>query len=56
MKRLLVSVVTAGLLVSGAFASAATKAESNKAVSEAKAKVVKEQKELNKKRGKLKDD
>ena len=46
MKRLLVSVVTAGLLISGAFASAATKAESNKAVSEAKAKVVKEQKEL----------
>lgn len=46
MKRLLVSFVAAGLLVSGAFASAQTKAESNKAIAQAKAKVQKEQKEL----------
>ncbi len=46
MKRLLVSFVAAGLLVSGAFASAASKAESNKAVAQAKAKVQKEQKEV----------
>jgi len=46
MKKLLVSFVAAGLLVSGAFASAASKAESNKAVAEAKAKVQKEQKEV----------
>ncbi len=46
MKKVLLSFVAAGLLVSGAFASSATKAESNKAVSEAKAKIVKEQKEV----------
>ncbi len=46
MKKVLVSLVAAGLLVSGAFASEATKAESNKAVAQAKAKVQKEQKEV----------
>ena len=46
MKKLLVSLAAASLLVSGVFASTATKAESNKAVAEAKAKVQKEQKEL----------
>ena len=44
MKKVLVSLVAAGLLVSGAFASEATKAESNKAVAQAKAKMQKEQK------------
>ncbi len=46
MKKLLVSLAAASLLVSGAFASEASKAESNKAVAEAKVKVQKEQKEV----------
>ncbi|BCD61178.1 hypothetical protein NitYY0826_C0011 [Nitratiruptor sp. YY08-26] len=46
MKKLLLSCVAAGLLVTGAFASTATKAESNKAVSQAKEQVAKEQKEV----------
>jgi tetratricopeptide (TPR) repeat protein len=46
MKRLLVSLAAASLLFSGAFASEASKAESNKAVAEAKVKVQKEQKEV----------
>ncbi len=46
MKKILVSFVAAGLLVSGAFASTASKSESNKAVVQAKAKVKKEQNEV----------
>jgi len=46
MKKLVLSLVTASLLVSGAVASEASKAESNKAVAEAKVKVQKEQKEF----------
>ncbi|WP_281951787.1 YfdX family protein [Nitrosophilus kaiyonis] len=46
MKKFLISIATATLLVNGAFASVASKAESNKAISQAKTKVKKEQKEL----------
>ncbi len=47
MKKLLLSCVAAGLLVSGAFATTTTtKAESNKAITEAKAKVHKEQQQV----------
>ncbi|NPA03701.1 MAG: YfdX family protein [Epsilonproteobacteria bacterium] len=46
MKRLLVSLTVAGLLVSGAVATEATKAESNKAVAQAKEKVQKEQQDV----------
>ncbi|BAF69130.1 YfdX family protein [Nitratiruptor sp. SB155-2] len=46
MKKLFVSIAAASLLVSGAFASVASKAESNKAVAQAKTEVKKEQKEL----------
>jgi len=46
MKKLLVSLAAASLLLSGAVASEASKAESNKAVAEAKVKVQKEQKEV----------
>jgi len=46
MRKVLFSFVAASLLVSGAFASEASKAESNKAVAQAKAKVQKEQKEI----------
>ncbi|BCD59280.1 MULTISPECIES: YfdX family protein [unclassified Nitratiruptor] len=46
MKKLFVSFAAASLLVSGAFASVASKAESNKAVAQAKTEVKKEQKEL----------
>ncbi|BCD67139.1 YfdX family protein [Nitratiruptor sp. YY09-18] len=46
MKKLILSIATASLLVSGAVASVASKAESNKAVAQAKSEVKKEQKEL----------
>ena len=46
MRKLLVSLAAASLLVTGAVASSATKAESNKAVSEAKAKVQKERSDV----------
>ncbi len=46
MKKLVLSLVAASLLVSGAVASEASKAESNKAIAEAKVKVQKEQKDL----------
>ncbi len=46
MKRLLLSLAAASLLVTGACATEATKAESNKAVAEAKVKAQKEQKEV----------
>ncbi len=46
MKKLFVSLATASLLVTGAVASNATKAESNKAVAQAKAKVQKEQSDV----------
>ena len=46
MKKLVLSLVAASLLVSGAVASEASKAESNKAVAEAKAKISKEQKDV----------
>ncbi|MRI57982.1 MAG: hypothetical protein C6H99_00570 [Epsilonproteobacteria bacterium] len=46
MKKLLLSFATASLLVSGAFATEATKAESNKAVAQAKAQVQEEQKDV----------
>ncbi len=46
MKKLLVSLAAASLLLTGAYASEATKAASNKALAQAKAKVHKEQKEV----------
>ena len=46
MKKLIVSLAAASLLVTGAVASNATKAESNKAVTQAKAKVQKEQSDV----------
>ena len=46
MKKLLLSFAAASLLLTGAFATEATKAESNKAVAQAKQEVQKEQKEV----------